>query len=262
MGRFQIFKAAFAAAILFAPGFAQAGPIFDGTTPSSDFRLFPFWTKVIADMNQTAGKPSAAGLLPAALTGTPEPAGTFNPGMTPCSDERHCAPPAWTSFLSGLVMLDPRAQLESVNRWANAKPYVEDITNWGIPDYWETPGEFIAHGGDCEDFAIAKYFSLVRLGFSPRDLRIVIVSDSKAHDFHAVLVAHLGDTNWLLDNQLPEIVQLDSEPQYTPIYSLNEQGWWLHSQPFIQVAANIVITTAPMTPMTPAATPVRLAKAD
>lgn len=175
----------------------------------------------------------------------------------PCADERHCIPQAWTKFLAGLKSLSPVSQLDAVNRWANAKPYVEDITNWGAPDYWETPGEFIARGGDCEDFAIAKYFSLIRVGFPSRDLRIVIMADSLAHGFHAVLVARLNGTAWLLDNQLADMVPLDSQPRYTPIYSLNEQGWWLQSQPIIQ-AANVIITTAPLA----AETPIRLATAN
>lgn len=86
------------------------------------------------------------------------------------------------------------------------------------------------------------------------------VSDSKAHDFHAVLVANIGGVDWLLDNQLPEMVRLETMPQYIPIYSLNQEGWWLHSQPVIQVAANVVITTAPITAAGPA--PIRLATAN
>jgi predicted transglutaminase-like cysteine proteinase len=228
------FKAALVAMLLLVPGPVMAGPLFDGSPPSSDFQLFPLWKKVLEDM---ATPQLSGGLQPIA----------FSPSDTvrPCADERHCIPQGWTEFLTGLKALSPFSQLDAVNRWANARPYVEDITNWGLPDYWETPGEFTARGGDCEDFAIAKYFSLIRLGFPSHDLRIVIVSDSQAHGFHAVLVAHLGGTVWLLDNQLPAVVPLSSQTHYTPIYSLNEQGWWLQSQPIIQ-AGNVVITTAPL----------------
>jgi predicted transglutaminase-like cysteine proteinase len=236
MGRFRVLKAALAAMFLLMPGAAMAGPVFDGSSPSPDFHLFPLWKKVLEDM---AAPQSSGEWQPVAFSSSNAPAS--------CIDERHCIPPAWTEFLAGLKTLSPFSKLDAVNRWANAKPYIEDITNWGLPDYWETPGEFMAHGGDCEDFAIAKYFSLIRLGFSPRDLRIVIVSDSQAHGFHAVLVAHLAGTTWLLDNQLTAVVPLDSQPHYTPIYSLNEQGWWLQSQPIIQ-AANVIITTAPLAP--------------
>lgn len=252
---FSDFKAAVAGAILLIPGVAMAEPLFSGAAPTPDFQLFPFWQKVLTDM-APAGPPPQ--LQPVAFMGaSPVP----TPAAAPCADERHCIPAVWTDFLAGLKGLDSRAQMEAVNRWANAKPYVEDIANWGLPDYWETPGEFIAHGGDCEDFAIAKYFSLVRLGFAARDLRIAVVSDSKAHDFHAVLVANIDGTEWLLDNQIAQMVPLASQPQYTPIYALNEQGWWLQSRPVIQIAANFVITTAPAA-AAPAPAPVQLAKAD
>jgi predicted transglutaminase-like cysteine proteinase len=259
MGRFWIFKAALAAALLCAPDIAMADPLFGGAAQSADFQLFPFWNKVLVDMANETVPAAVGGLQPIAFTGNSAvPAAAA--GTAPCQDERHCIPQAWTDFLATLKNLDPQAQMEAVNHWANAKPYVEDLANWGLPDYWETPGEFIAHGGDCEDYAIAKYFSLVRLGFAARDLRIVIVSDSKAHDFHAVLVANISGADWLLDNQLPEMVRLESMPQYTPIYSLNQEGWWLHSQPVIQVAANVVITTTPITAAGPV--PMRLATAN
>lgn len=272
MGHSRLVKAAVTAALLLAPGLAKADPLFDGVPLSPGFQLFPFWQKVLADMNGVAAPVSATpapatpapAAFPAPAAGMPSllPA-ILTAGATPtdgCADQRHCIPKSWTDFLAGAKPLQARAQLDAVNRWANAKPYVEDMTNWALPDYWETPGEFIARGGDCEDYAIAKYFSLVRLGFSPRDLRIVIVSDSRAHDFHAVLVARLDGNDWLLDNQLPDVMPLAAEPQYVPVYSLNEQGWSLQSQPTIQVAANVTIVAAPLTAAVVA--PVRLAIAN
>lgn len=253
---FSNFKAAVAGAILLVPGVAMAEPLFGGAAPTPDFQLFPFWKAVLADM---------AGAVPAGQPPQPQPVAFTErspapavPVQAPCADERHCIPAAWTDFLASLRGLDSRAQMEAVNRWANAKPYVEDIANWSLPDYWETPGEFIAHGGDCEDFAIAKYFSLVRLGFAADDLRIAVVSDTRAHDFHAVLVANIDGTEWLLDNQIAQIVPLASQPQYRPIYALNQQGWWLQSRPVIQIAANFIITTAPAA----APAPIQLAKAN
>jgi predicted transglutaminase-like cysteine proteinase len=287
MGSSSLVKAACAAVLVLAPAVANADPVFNGSSAMPDFQLFPFWQKVLADMPGLAPLPApttlspAAAVFPAPAAGIAQPTAlvpamlTTIPPMTvsrmatapliqdsgqPCADERHCIPKVWTDFLAGTRGLAPRAQLEAVNNWANAKPYVEDITNWGLPDYWETPGEFIAHGGDCEDYAIAKYFSLVRLGFAPDDLRIVIVSDSVAHDFHAVLVARIDDTDWLLDNQLSEVTALSAKPQYTPIYSLNQQGSWMHSSPVISLGAGLVIAVAPATPDT--TSPVRLAAAN
>ncbi|HEY0265577.1 MAG TPA: transglutaminase-like cysteine peptidase [Rhizomicrobium sp.] len=234
------------AILLLAPLQAKAASVFDGgLAGASDFTMFPFWQQVLADMPaQTAPADAAPVLTPAVLTDTaPAP---FRIGLSPgCADERHCAPPEWLSFLAAQSGLTRRAQLDAVNRWANAKPYVEDWVNWHVADYWETPGEFIAKGGDCEDFAIAKYFSLVRLGFPAQDLRIVVVADSTTQGFHAVLAARLDGTVWLLDNFLPQVVPMDSQPQYGAVYSLNQQGWWMHANPTVQLAG-VTITAAPV----------------
>jgi predicted transglutaminase-like cysteine proteinase len=247
------------AIFLLAPVTARAASLFDDGIPMPGFQMVPSWKNVIADMHAATTLASASdtpvGPLPASLSYAGMHPEGLSPVSTSCVDERHCVPKAWTDFLTGLRGLDARAQLQAVNRWTNAKPYVDDMANWGVPDYWETPGEFIAHGGDCEDFAIAKYFSLVRLGFPSRDLRIVIVSDSQAHDFHAVLVARLEGALWLLDNQQPDVVPLEAMAQYAPIYSLNENGGWMHAQPVIHLEGGMTITTA-----APAVTPpVRLA---
>ncbi len=135
-----------------------------------------------------------------------------------------------------------------MNRWANARPYVEDQANWGVADYWETPGEFLARGGDCEDYAIAKYASLVRLGFSPDDLRIVVVNDTTLNAFHAVLAVRLKGQTLLLDNQLPETEAFDQAPQYTPIYSLSARGWWMHSAPVLRAGTVTIVAAGSLSP--------------
>ncbi len=233
-------------AALLAPVQAEAASLFNNSIAgSSNFSLFPFWQRVLVDMpvqvdaaNQAHGprSTSAATLTPAVVAA----------GSTPnCGDERHCIPPEWLFFLAAQTALTRRAQLEAVNKWANAKPYVEDWVNWHVADYWETPGEFIARGGDCEDFAIAKYFSLIRLGFPAEDLRIVVMADSTAHGFHAVLAARLDGTVWLLDNSLSDVVAMDSQPQYSAVYSLNQQDWWMHSNPTVQLT-DVTIVAAPI----------------
>ena len=214
-------------ALLLAPVSAHAGTVFDsGVTGSRGFALFPFWQQVLTDM-------AAAQAIPAAYGEAAY--------VPPCANARSCVPVRWTSFLDSVRNQSRRAQLNAVNQWANAKPYVEDWTNWHVADYWETPGEFLARGGDCEDYAIAKYFSLVRLGFSPDDLRLVVVQDTKLNVFHAVLAARVDGTVWLLDNQISRVVPMEVVIQYAPIYSLNERGWWMHSIPRINLG-NVTIS--------------------
>ena len=56
-------------------------------------------------------------------------------------------------------------KLYSINRFFNRFDFVDDLVHWNEKDYWATPIEFISTGaGDCEDYTIAKYFSLIELG--------------------------------------------------------------------------------------------------
>ena len=83
--------------------------------------------------------------------------------------------------------------------------------------------------GDCEDFAIAKYFTLRKLGWSIEDLRVVVLRDLNLRSPHAILVAYLDGVAYALDNQLQRVVPTTVIYHYRPYYSLNEDAWWLHS---------------------------------
>ena len=77
-----------------------------------------------------------------------------------------------------------------INRW----PDRTDMDVWGVMDYWETPVEFFQKSGDCEDFAIAKYFALRDLGFPASQMRIVVLKDTLRNLDHAVTAVYLdGD---------------------------------------------------------------------
>jgi len=57
------------------------------------------------------------------------------------------------------------ATIHEVNDfWNAAVSYKTDQAKYGVIDYWQTPMETLVSGdGDCEDIAIAKFFTL--LGF-------------------------------------------------------------------------------------------------
>lgn len=61
-------------------------------------------------------------------------------------------------------------KLRRVNEFFNRRVrFVEDAQVWGRADYWASPLELLGQGaGDCEDFAIAKYFSLIEAGVEDR----------------------------------------------------------------------------------------------
>jgi predicted transglutaminase-like cysteine proteinase len=136
-------------------------------------------------------------------------------------------PQPWTDNKTLLQSLSPRAQAQKINHIINSYPYVSDITNWGVTDYWETPDEFFEDGGDCEDFALAKYAWLHSLGVPERRLRIAIVHDTIKDATHAVLILYINRVALVLDDQVDEIREGRAVTRYRMLYSINRLGWWL-----------------------------------
>ena len=139
-----------------------------------------------------------------------------------------CRVPEWQRHLASLRGRGQREQIAGVNEFANRFPYVLDQDNYGKPDYWAIPREFLHLGGDCEDYAIIKYFSLRQLGFPVEALRIVVVQDTNLRIPHAILAVQLRDDIYILDNQIHEVISHRSVAHYAPVFSLNERNWWMH----------------------------------
>ena len=143
-------------------------------------------------------------------------------------DKGSCRRGVWDDFLKESEKLSGLAQLDAVNRFHNQTPYITDIVNWRVADYWETLGEYFLKDGDCEDYAISKYISLKRLGWPPEFMRIVVIQDENLRIPHAVLVVYVDDKRYVLDNQAPAILTDDRILHYRPVFSINETGWWHH----------------------------------
>lgn len=143
--------------------------------------------------------------------------------------EDSCANVKWEKLISDLQDKPLHEQMKEVNAFFNAIPYVTDQTNWGVADFWQTPYEMMARGGDCEDYAIAKYLTLQRLGVSAEDMRIIIVRDmNRGGEMHAVLEVTNDDTRYLLDNQSKQVVAENRIARYRPIYAINDNNWWAY----------------------------------
>tara|TARA_R110002124_G_scaffold287216_2_gene471632 strand:+ start:49129 stop:50166 length:1038 start_codon:yes stop_codon:yes gene_type:complete len=132
--------------------------------------------------------------------------------------------------LAGLQNLSMVEKVRHVNALMNKTRYITDQNNWGQSDYWATPVEFLKRGGDCEDFAIAKYTALRMLGIPEERLRVAIVQDTYKNVAHAVLIAYTDQGAMLLDNQIKEAIFTETTRRYKPIYSINRQAWWLHKE--------------------------------
>lgn len=134
----------------------------------------------------------------------------------------------WKSEIQRLQGKSQREQIEGVNAFMNDITYIEDSDNYSKTDYWATPLEFLSRGGDCEDFAIAKYASLRALGFSTDQLRVAIVTDKIKNIPHAILIVYADDGTFVLDNQSASVKSASAVDRYDPIFSINSTSWWRH----------------------------------
>jgi predicted transglutaminase-like cysteine proteinase len=131
-------------------------------------------------------------------------------------------------FLDSLRGKDRMSQVVAVNALINKAKYVSDDSNWSQRDMWNSPGEFMARFGDCEDYAIAKYVALKMLGFSMDETRVVAVKDLNLKVGHAILVVFVDGKAWVLDNQIPQVIEASKIRHYDPVFSINEKYWWRH----------------------------------
>lgn len=151
----------------------------------------------------------------------------FERELAACTPDR-CRLGEWQQLVASLHGRNAMAQLKLVNKAVNGHRYVEDWANWELADYWATPLQFLDRSGDCEDFAIAKYLALRASGMPAEDMRIVIVRDHERQRMHAILAVYVRGRALILDSLYDAIVEADVINHYEPIYSINEQGWWLH----------------------------------
>ena len=124
-------------------------------------------------------------------------------------------------------------KLKRTNDFFNQLEFVDDNSHWGQKDYWATPMEFLmTRGGDCEDFSIAKYFTLKAMGVSEDKLNLTYVEALKYKVPHMVLTYYSEpDAEPLvLDNLIKDIQPASKRNDLIPIYSFNGTGLWLAKQ--------------------------------
>jgi predicted transglutaminase-like cysteine proteinase len=143
----------------------------------------------------------------------------------------------WQKLLEATTTLNvPEDKLRRVNEFFNRRiQFGDDQQIWGQSDYWATPMETLAKGkGDCEDFTIAKYFTLLNAGIPNEQLRLVYVkariggTSSTVQQAHMVLAwyATPDAEPLVLDNLITEIRPAARRPDLLPVFSFNSQGIW------------------------------------
>lgn len=140
---------------------------------------------------------------------------------------------AWMDLIANNQQKSEQEKLVLVNDFFNQLLFVSDLDHWGKNDYWATPLEMLGSGGgDCEDYSISKYFTLLALGVPVDKLKITYV---KARNWNPVSQAHMVLTYYsspsampeVLDNLIGEIKPAEQRTDLTPVYSFNGEGLWL-----------------------------------
>jgi predicted transglutaminase-like cysteine proteinase len=96
-------------------------------------------------------------------------------------------------------------------------------------DYWATPYQFLKKNGDCEDYAICQdHGPQRRWAYPSRTCASWRCRTSTSVSAMPCSIVYNGTDALLLDNQIKTVVPANTIKHYQPVYSINENGWWLH----------------------------------
>jgi predicted transglutaminase-like cysteine proteinase len=126
--------------------------------------------------------------------------------------------------------LDEKTKVKVVNDFFNTIPYYTDSRHWKQKDYWATPVEKLGtYGGDCEDYAIAKYYTLRELGLDEKKLRIMYVKAIEWNEAHMVLAYYPEPSlpPLVLDNINKNLKPSTERKDLIPVFSFNANGLYL-----------------------------------
>ncbi|MEO3680746.1 transglutaminase-like cysteine peptidase [Shewanella vesiculosa] len=137
----------------------------------------------------------------------------------------------WRDTIAEGSTLSDMDRLHLANQFANRRiRFVSDNDHWQKSDYWATPLESLgSKGGDCEDFAIFKYFTLKAMGVDESKMRLMYVRALLINEPHMVLI-YFEDPKAMplvLDNLKTQILPASQRRDLKPVYSFNGQGLWL-----------------------------------
>lgn len=138
---------------------------------------------------------------------------------------------AWFRLMENAKPLSESERLEKTNKFFNFLRFTNDSKLWGESNYWATPIEFLgANAGDCEDFAIAKYFTLLELGIPDKKMRIAMVKSVTFNQYHMVVAYYETPSSipLILDNIDGKIKPATQRKDLIPVYSFNGKQLWLN----------------------------------
>lgn len=137
----------------------------------------------------------------------------------------------WENLIGKGADMPEMEKLKSVNDFFNQNTaFIDDSILWQKSDYWATPIEFLLKGaGDCEDYSIAKYYTLLEMGIAENKMRITYVKSLTLNQAHMVLTYYESPQAipFVLDNLLASIKPATERTDLLPVYSFNGSSLWL-----------------------------------
>jgi len=138
------------------------------------------------------------------------------------------------ALMDGLIAAPEDKKIIEVNRFFNQVEYQTDIENWGKNDYWATRLEFLGKGrGDCEDFAVAKFLTMIQLGVSEKKLFLTYVRAIGYPEAAHLVVSYYkepGSVPFVLDNYNKTILPATQRQDLIPVYSFTANDLYIQKQ--------------------------------
>lgn len=152
-----------------------------------------------------------------------------------CQNEQICDLPIFGQLRTAINSQANSSDLEKINAANvlinNRLEYIEDPQGPNNKDQWQTFQQTLRRGrGDCEDFAIAKYAMLRRLGISQADMYLSVLKDRSRERYHAVLIVRVDGTYHVLDIYDDTVWSDGMYGNYQPLYSITASNAWLHGR--------------------------------
>ena len=145
---------------------------------------------------------------------------------------------AWNFLLQNNLEKTEIEKITLVNNFFNQMKWIDDSELWGKKDYWATPIEsLIKNSGDCEDFSIAKYFTLLAIGIPVNKLKISYVLIKEDNQAHMVLAYYktIKSVPLILDNIETSIKTLSERTDLEFRFNFNDEGIFNHDNPYEKI---------------------------
>lgn len=133
-------------------------------------------------------------------------------------------------------------KLNYINSFFNKILPMSDYAKYKTDDYWSTPKEFLIEGrGDCEEYAISKYFALKDTGIDINKLFLSIVKVKGKTNYHMVLLYFKTKESMplVLDNLSFRVLPFDKRIDLLPKVIFNEKEAYILKDKLIFKKAKI-----------------------